>query len=99
MSVFQVLFVSNFCLPFRDQAEAFWKCVQSSEAAEGDDEETSILAAMGCLRTMCTVLDSIHSLPEMFVQLEPTMFPILQKMISEDGQGEDFLPFHLKIVS
>ncbi|GJP29120.1 hypothetical protein CLOM_g11308 [Closterium sp. NIES-68] len=84
MSPFAVGLIHNL-------AAAFWKCVRSSEAAEGEEEseavdDMSALAAAGCLRAIGTVLESISSLPHLFPQLEPTLLPILQKMLSSDGQ-------------
>lgn len=35
---------------------------------------------------MCTVLDSVSQQPALVAQLEDVCFPILQKMISENGQ-------------
>ncbi|CAI5971021.1 unnamed protein product [Closterium sp. NIES-64] len=79
------------CLRAMGTAAAFWKCVRSSEAAEGGESEEAVddmsaLAAAGCLRAMGTVLESISSLPHLFPQLEPTLLPILHKMLTSDGQ-------------
>eukprot|EP00850_Spirogloea_muscicola_P016520 SM000134S26963 [mRNA] locus=s134:343998:351525:+ [translate_table: standard] len=65
-------------------AAAFWKCVKSSDADEDDDD--GLLAAVGCLRAIGTILESISALPHLFPQLEPTLLPIMQQMLSEDGQ-------------
>ncbi|CAI5517143.1 unnamed protein product, partial [Closterium sp. Naga37s-1] len=84
MSPFAVGLIHNL-------AAAFWKCVRSSEAAENEESEEAVddmsaLAAAGCLRAMGTVLESISSLPHLFPQLEPTLLPILHKMLTSDGQ-------------
>ena len=46
------------------------------------------LAAVGCLRAISTILESVSSLPQLFVEIEPTILPIMQKMLTADGQGK-----------
>lgn len=58
----------------------------SSEADE-EAEDTGALAAVGCLRAISTILESISSLPHLYIQIEPTLLPILRKMLTSDGQG------------
>jgi importin-7 len=58
----------------------------SSEADE-ETEDTGALAAVGCLRAISTILESISSLPHLYIQIEPTLLPILRKMLTSDGQG------------
>lgn len=66
-------------------ASAFWRCLNASEADdEGDD--SGALAAVGCLRAISTILESVSSLPQLYVQIEPTLLPIMRKMLSTDGQ-------------
>ncbi|CAI9117362.1 OLC1v1018740C1 [Oldenlandia corymbosa var. corymbosa] len=66
-------------------AATFWKCLNSSEAdEEGDDP--GALAAVGCLRAISTILESVSSLPHLFVQIEPTLLPIMRRMLTSDGQ-------------
>ncbi|GJN11878.1 hypothetical protein PR202_ga30113 [Eleusine coracana subsp. coracana] len=67
-------------------AAAFWRCMASSEADE-EAEDTGALAAVGCLRAISTILESISSLPHLYIQIEPTLLPILRKMLTSDGQG------------
>ncbi len=57
-----------------------------SDEAE-DDEDIGALAAFGCLRALSTVLDSVSRLPHLFPQLEEILFPVMQAMCSEEGQG------------
>ena len=76
-------------------AAAFWKVVQESESKEDDD--CGILASIGCLRAMSTILESVSSLPHMYPELEAAVFPILQKMIGE--QGFDVFEEVLEILS
>jgi hypothetical protein len=45
------------------------------------------LAAVGCLRAISTILESISSLPHLFIQIEPTLLPIMRRMLTSDGQG------------
>ncbi|KAL6002878.1 secondary alcohol dehydrogenase (SADH2) [Asimina triloba] len=67
-------------------AAAFWKCMDTSEADdEGDD--SGALAAVGCLRAISTILESVSRLPHLFIQIEPTLLPIMRKMLTTDGQG------------
>ncbi|CAL5032954.1 unnamed protein product [Urochloa decumbens] len=77
-------------------AAAFWRCMASSEADE-EAEDTGALAAVGCLRALSTILESISSLPHLYIQIEPTLLPILRKMLTSDGQ--DVYEEVLEIVS
>ncbi|KAL5542858.1 hypothetical protein UlMin_010568 [Ulmus minor] len=66
-------------------AAAFWRCINSAEAdEEGDDP--GALAAVGCLRAISTILESVSRLPHLFVEVEPTLLPIMRKMLTTDGQ-------------
>ncbi|KAL3621644.1 secondary alcohol dehydrogenase (SADH2) [Castilleja foliolosa] len=66
-------------------AAAFWKCMKSAEAdEEGDDP--GALAAVGCLRAISTILESVSRLPDLFVHVEPTLLPIMCRMLTTDGQ-------------
>ncbi|WCJ41499.1 Importin beta-like SAD2 [Euphorbia peplus] len=66
-------------------AAAFWRCMNTAEA---DDEvdDPGALAAVGCLRAISTILESVSRLPHLFVQIEPTMLPIMRRMLTTDGQ-------------
>lgn len=57
--------------------------------AEADDEadDPGALAAVGCLRAISTILESVSRLPHLFVQVEPTLLPIMRRMLTTDGQG------------
>lgn len=58
-------------------------------SSEADDEadDSGALAAVGCLRAISTILESISSLPHLFTQMEPTLMPIMRRMLTSDGQG------------
>ena len=58
-------------------------------SSEADDEadDSGALAAVGCLRAISTILESISSLPHLFAQMEPTLLPIMRRMLTSDGQG------------
>ncbi|XP_051118176.1 importin beta-like SAD2 [Andrographis paniculata] len=66
-------------------ANAFWKCLSSAEADE-DGDDPGALAAVGCLRATSTILESVSRLPHLFIHIEPTLLPIMQKMLTTDGQ-------------
>ena len=57
--------------------------------AEGENEsdDSGALAAVGCLRAISTILESVSRLPHLFVQVEPTLVPIMHRMLTSDGQG------------
>lgn len=57
--------------------------------AEADEEgdDPGALAAVGCLRAISTILESVSNLPELFVHVEPTLLPIMRRMLTTDGQG------------
>ncbi|GER40807.1 ARM repeat superfamily protein, partial [Striga asiatica] len=66
-------------------AAAFWKCMNTAEAdEEGDDP--GALAAVGCLRAISTILESVNRLPHLFAHIEPTLLPIMSRMLTADGQ-------------
>eukprot|EP00899_Mesostigma_viride_P026574 jgi/Mesvir1/7100/Mv09206-RA.2 len=62
---------------------AFWRCIASEEE---DDMDVGMLAAVGCLRAIATILDSVSSLPALYPQLEAILMPILIRMLTSDGQ-------------
>ncbi|CAI8592099.1 unnamed protein product [Vicia faba] len=66
-------------------AAAFWRCMNSAEA-DDEADDPGALAAVGCLRAISTILESVSRLPHLFVQVEPTLLPIMQKMLTTDGQ-------------
>lgn len=72
---------------FTGQAAAFWKCLESSET-DDDEDDSGALAAVGCLRAIGTILESVSRLPEIYPAIEPTLLPIMQRMLTTDGQGE-----------
>ncbi|XP_047333919.1 importin beta-like SAD2 [Impatiens glandulifera] len=66
-------------------AAAFQKCMNSAEADEEADDPGA-LAAVGCLRAISTILESVSRLPDLFVQVEPTLLPLIHRMLTTDGQ-------------
>lgn len=77
-------------------AAAFWRCLNTAEAND-DDDDPGALAAVGCLRAISTILESVNRLPHLYVQIEPTLLPIMRKMLTTDGQ--DVYEEVLEIVS
>ncbi|XP_047151004.1 importin beta-like SAD2 [Vigna umbellata] len=67
-------------------AAAFWRCMNTAEA-EDEADDPGPLAAVGCLRAISTILESVSRLPHLFVQIEPTLLPIMRRMLTTDGQG------------
>ncbi|KAE8670295.1 Importin beta-like SAD2-like protein [Hibiscus syriacus] len=73
-------------LPVRvDSVFALRSCMNTSEADEEADDPGA-LAAVGCLRAISTILESVSRLPHLFVQIEPTLLPIMQRMLTTEGQ-------------
>ncbi|WVZ05940.1 hypothetical protein V8G54_019286 [Vigna mungo] len=70
----------------RGNAAAFWRCMNTAEA-EDEADDPGALAAVGCLRAISTILESVSRLPHLFVQIEPTLLPIMRRMLTTDGQG------------
>ncbi|XP_004492039.1 importin beta-like SAD2 [Cicer arietinum] len=66
-------------------AAAFWRCMNSAEA-DDEADDPGALAAVGCLRAISTILESVSRLPHLFVQVEPTLLPIMRRMLTTDGQ-------------
>uniref|UniRef100_A0A0D9VFY5 Importin N-terminal domain-containing protein n=1 Tax=Leersia perrieri TaxID=77586 RepID=A0A0D9VFY5_9ORYZ len=77
-------------------AAAFWRCMASQEA-DDEADDSGALAAVGCLRAISTILESVSSLPQLFIQIEPTLLPIMRRMLTSDGQ--DVYEEVLEIVS
>lgn len=66
-------------------AAAFWRCTNSAEA-DDEADDPGALAAVGCLRAISTILESVSRLPHLFVQIEPTLLPIMRRMLTTEGQ-------------
>lgn len=66
-------------------AAAFWRCMNTAEA-DDEADDPGALAAVGCLRAISTILESVSRLPHLFVQVEPTLLPIMRRMLTTDGQ-------------
>ncbi|XP_018682806.2 importin beta-like SAD2 isoform X1 [Musa acuminata AAA Group] len=77
-------------------AAAFWKCFNISERNHEADN-SGALVAVSCLRGINIILESICCLPNLFVQIEPVLLPIMQRMLTIDGQ--DVFGEVLEIVS
>ena len=67
---------------WQNLAATIWRCMNT---AEPDDE--AALAAAGCLHAISTILESVSGLLHLFVQVEPTLLPIMRRMLTTDGQG------------
>ena len=67
---------------------AFWRHMNAGDGDEddADDDGTGALACLGCLRTVSTILDAVTAHPTLYPQLEVLLLPVLQRMLSEDGQ-------------
>ncbi|KAG4984773.1 hypothetical protein AAZX31_10G282500 [Glycine max] len=66
-------------------AATFWRCMNTTEA-DDEADDPGALAAVGCLRAISTILESVSSLPQLFVQIEPALLPIMRRMLTTDGQ-------------
>ncbi|VFQ64844.1 unnamed protein product [Cuscuta campestris] len=66
-------------------AAAFWKCINTSEA-DNDGDDPGALAAVGCLRAISTILESVNRLPHLFEHIEPILLPIMRRMLTTEGQ-------------
>ncbi|KAF9606113.1 hypothetical protein IFM89_023136 [Coptis chinensis] len=66
-------------------AAAFWKCMNAAEA-DDDVDDPGALATVGCLRAISTILESVSKLPSLFIEIEPTLLPIMRRMLTTDGQ-------------
>ncbi|KAJ1384023.1 Armadillo-type fold [Sesbania bispinosa] len=66
-------------------ATAFWRCMNTTEA-DDETDDPSALVAVGCLHAISTILELVSILPQLFVQIELTLLPMMRKMLSNDGQ-------------
>ncbi|OIT27271.1 importin beta-like sad2 [Nicotiana attenuata] len=71
-------------------AAAFWKYINTGEDDEDGDDPGSPVP-FGCLRAIGTIIESISHLPHLFVHIEPTLVPIMRRMLSTDGQGKKYV--------
>ncbi|KAK9813831.1 hypothetical protein WJX73_000701 [Symbiochloris irregularis] len=79
--------IAPFAVKLTEQlVAAFWRLQGAGEQGDGDEEEEGALAAFGILRALSTVMDGVSTLPALFPPLEDIVFPLLQRMISVDGQ-------------
>ncbi|XP_065625584.1 importin beta-like SAD2 isoform X4 [Quercus suber] len=87
--------LSSWVMP---EFAAFWRCMNTAEA-EDEADDPGALAAVGCLRAISTILESVSRLPQLFVQVEPTLVRIMHRMLTSDGQGfaakEDWWAFYM----
>ncbi|OVA18810.1 Importin-beta [Macleaya cordata] len=67
-------------------AAAFWKCIDTADADDDEADDSGALAAVGCLRAISTILESVSRLPDYFIKIEPTLLPIMRRMLTSDGQ-------------
>ncbi|GAB2272657.1 secondary alcohol dehydrogenase (SADH2) [Dionaea muscipula] len=67
-------------------ADSFWRFMSTAEVDEEGDDPGGALAAVGCLRAISTILESVHRLPHLFVRIEPILLPIMRRMLTTDGQ-------------
>ena len=66
-------------------AAAFWKLCAEDDR-DGDDC-SGALASVGCLRAIATILESVSSLPHLYVTLEPALMPIMRKMLTQEARA------------
>jgi hypothetical protein len=66
--------------------------VFNSTEADDEADDPGALAVVGCrLRAISTILESVSRLTHLFVQIEPTLLPIMRRMLTSDGQGRYLL--------
>ncbi|KAL2506315.1 Importin beta-like SAD2 [Abeliophyllum distichum] len=74
-------------------AAAFWKCMNTTET----EKEGVALTAVGCFHSISTILKSVRKHPHLFAQIEPTLLPIMRRMLTIEGQ--EIIEEVLEIVS
>eukprot|EP00798_Chlamydomonas_sp_ICE-L_P030404 gene30404-35409_t len=69
-------------------AASFWKYANPDAGTdeEEDEDDMSSIAAYGCLKALNTLLESVNTLGELYPVLEESLFPIMQRFLSTDGQ-------------
>uniref|UniRef100_A0A7S3QJN0 Importin N-terminal domain-containing protein n=1 Tax=Chaetoceros debilis TaxID=122233 RepID=A0A7S3QJN0_9STRA len=65
----------------------------------GEDDDDALMAASQCLECIATVLKGIHERPELYRQLEPTLLPVIRRIISEDGDFIEYIEYALEILT
>uniref|UniRef100_A0A7R9YU85 Importin N-terminal domain-containing protein n=1 Tax=Chlamydomonas euryale TaxID=1486919 RepID=A0A7R9YU85_9CHLO len=77
--------IAPFALQMAQQlGAAFWKYVNTAD--EDDEDEMGAFAAYGCIKALNTLLASVSNLPDLYGPLEDTLFPIMQKMLTREGE-------------
>nr|CAD1836507.1 unnamed protein product [Ananas comosus var. bracteatus] len=54
--------------------------------ANVEAEDSIPVAAVGCLHAISIVLESVNKLSHLYVQIEPILLPIMQRMLTPDGE-------------
>lgn len=55
--------------------------------ANVEAEDSIPVAAVGCLHAISIVLESVNKLSHLYVQIEPILLPIMQRMLTPEGEG------------
>jgi len=74
--------------------KAWW-----SYAGEADDDDEMVMAAVGSLDTICTVMQACVKSPHVFPQIEQHVLPVIAKVLDKNGEGMDFLENVLELLA
>eukprot|EP00529_Nitzschia_sp_RCC80_P003831 CAMPEP_0113510620 /NCGR_PEP_ID=MMETSP0014_2-20120614/38237_1 /TAXON_ID=2857 /ORGANISM="Nitzschia sp." /LENGTH=1078 /DNA_ID=CAMNT_0000406591 /DNA_START=56 /DNA_END=3292 /DNA_ORIENTATION=+ /assembly_acc=CAM_ASM_000159 len=72
---------------------------QYCAAGEDEDDDDAAMAAAQCLECIATVLKGICDQPHMMKSLEPTLIPLVLKIMGNDGEYIEYLECALDILT
>jgi hypothetical protein len=68
-------------------------------ATASEDDDDACLAAVQCMDAVNTVLQVVRKMPEMYLQIEVVLIPMIQLLLRDDGEHIDYLENTLDILS
>lgn len=72
---------------------------QYCAAGDDDDDDDAAMAAAQCLECIATVLKGICEKPALYKTLEPTLIPLVMKILGNDGDFIEYLECALDILT
>lgn len=72
---------------------------QYCAAGDDDDDDDAAMAAAQCLECIATVLKGICEKPALYKTLEPTLIPLVMKILGNDGDYIEYLECALDILT
>mmetsp|Transcript_46986 Transcript_46986/g.69588 ORF Transcript_46986/g.69588 Transcript_46986/m.69588 type:complete len:1060 (+) Transcript_46986:78-3257(+) len=65
----------------------------------GDEDDDAAMAAAQCLECIATVLKGVCERPDLYAHLEPTLVPLVVRILGNDGEYIEYLEYALDILT